>query len=201
MTNERKGDCYAGGERRFMEWGQKLRGEILSPILKILLELNITANHLTFLSLIAGLGAALAFKFSILLGLFLLLLHVLLDGLDGPLARYSNTASNRGSFTDTAADQLVILAIMLVLVNLKIAEPEAALIYVTAYTTVVGFAIIRNTLDIPYSWLVRPRFLIYAWLVVEFWIFPQTLNIVIWACDLLLLWKVGTGFWKIRYKL
>ena len=37
-------------------------------------------------------------------------LHVLIDGLDGPLARHLGIASRSGSFTDTMADQVVVVA-------------------------------------------------------------------------------------------
>lgn len=198
---EQKGDCYADGERSFMEWGQRLRHHLLLPVLKFLDQQHVTANHLTIVSLVTGLAAALCLVFSIPLGLALLLLHVLADGMDGPLARYSGSASHQGSFTDTAADQAVIVAIMIALVHLKAVDPAAAIVYAVVYTVVVGFAIVRNKLGIPYSWLVRPRFVIYGWLAIEFWVFPGSLNMLIWVCNLLLLAKALTGFYKIRRKI
>lgn len=108
--------------------------------------------------------AALALPFLNILGLVLLLVHVLLDGIDGPLARSTGTASKKGSFTDTASDQIVVFAVMLALVSMNAAGAAAAMVYVFSYTVVVGFAIIRNRLNIPYSWLIRPRFIVYAWI-------------------------------------
>lgn len=48
--------------------------------------------------------------------------------------------------------------------------------YVVTYTVVMLFAIARNALSIRYSWLVRPRFFVYAWLVVETYFLPGTIN-------------------------
>ncbi|MBK9584444.1 MAG: CDP-alcohol phosphatidyltransferase family protein [Alphaproteobacteria bacterium] len=199
---ETQGDCYAEGERGFMEWNQSLRGRALRPVLEFLNENDITPNTLTLFSLLAGLLAALALPFLKILGLVLLLVHVLLDGIDGPLARSTGTASKKGSFTDTASDQIVVFAVMLALVSMNAAGAAAAMVYVFSYTLVVGFSIIRNRLNIPYSWLIRPRFIVYAWIPVSFWLAPLwTLDFLLWSCNVLLVAKVVTGFLKIREKI
>jgi hypothetical protein len=54
-------------------------------------------------------------------------------------------------------------------------------VYVSVYTVVVLFAMARNTLQIPYSWLVRPRFVVYGWIGVESISLPGTLNYVLWT--------------------
>ncbi len=200
--DEAKGDCYAEGERGFMDWNQSLRGRALRPLLELLNKHDISPNMLTLFSLLAGLLAALALPFLTILGLVLLLVHVLLDGIDGPLARYTGADSKKGSFTDTASDQVVVFAVMLALVSMNAASSLAAMVYVFSYTVVVGFAIIRNRLNIPYSWLIRPRFVVYAWIPVCFWLLPLwTLDFLLWSCNVLLVAKVVTGFMKIREKI
>ena len=196
-----KNDCYSQGERGFMQWGQDIRAQTLQPLLQLLSHLGIKANHISIVSLVIGLLAAVLFIYSKPIGLLLLFLHVLLDGLDGPLARHTKTDSNQGSFTDSVIDQVVIVAMMVSLVFVKIADPVAAIIYLISYTVVVSFAFVRNALHIPYSWLFRPRFLIYVWIPVELWLLPGTLDILIWICNLLLVIKSITGFIKIRRKI
>lgn len=200
--DETKGDCYAEGERGFMDWNQSLRGRMLGPLLQSLDDHGVTPNTLTLLSLVTGLLAALFLPFLKILALVFLLLHVLLDGIDGPLARFTGTESKKGSFTDTASDQVVVFAVMLALVSMNAASSLAAMVYVFSYTVVVGFAIIRNRLNIPYSWLIRPRFVVYAWIPVSFWLLPLwTLDFLLWSCNVLLVAKVVTGFMKIREKI
>ncbi len=63
---------------------------------------------------------------------------------------------------------------------------------------VVAFAMIRNSMAIPYSWLVRPRFIVYAWLLVETYWLPGTIEYVLWTFGALLGWKMLTGFRRIR---
>ncbi|MFZ9937435.1 MAG: CDP-alcohol phosphatidyltransferase family protein [Luteolibacter sp.] len=194
--------CYSGGEGRFMDWSQRFRGDLLRPLLSGLAGLGCRANHITFLSLLAGIG----FCPAVLLGhqwlaLGLLFLHVLLDGLDGPLARFRGQASNRGSFTDTMADQLVVTFSMLAMIQGGHAGAWPGGLYVFFYAVVVGFALVRNALAAPYSWLFRPRFVIFAWYAVEFFLLPGSLDHVLWAATCVLALKAFTGFVKIRRRI
>ncbi len=63
------------------------------------------ANHLSFLSLLSGLGAGIAFVVSPFWGGVLTLLAGLLDSLDGALARELNQARKQGAFLDSILDR------------------------------------------------------------------------------------------------
>jgi hypothetical protein len=77
----------------------------------------------------------------------------------------------------------------------------AGSIYVCGYTVVVLFAMVRNALSIPYSWLVRPRLIVYLWIVVETYWVPGSIDYVLWLFNALLALKVLTGFVKIRQRI
>ena len=51
-----KADCYSGGERRWMEWGQQMRARLLTPLIRVLASLKVTPDHLTAVSLLTGLS-------------------------------------------------------------------------------------------------------------------------------------------------
>lgn len=201
-TIKGKVSVYASGEESLMGVSQSRRHQLFLPLLKWFANRGISPNHLTFLSLMFGI------VFCFLIGLEqvwaapaafgLLLLHVLLDGIDGPLARYQGIAGNRGSFTDTTADQLVVTFSTIALIHCGLVTVIAGSLYLFFYTLVVVFAMIRSSMAIPYSWLVRPRLIVYAWLPVEFYFLPGTLSFLLWICIGLLGWKSITGFFKIR---
>ncbi len=195
-------NCYSGGEGDFMKWGQDLRGKWLRPFLSGMAKIGMSANHLTLLSLMAGLAFCPAFLLGKpILSFSLLLLHVLLDGLDGPLARFQGKASNRGSFTDTMADQLVVTAAAITMIHAGYADTWPSGLYIFFYTVVVAFAFIRSAMATPYSWLFRPRFLVFTWYVVELYWLPGTLDWVLWASAALLAVKCLTGFLRIRSRI
>ncbi len=200
-SKDQKADCYSGGERRWMEYTQRMRGEAFGPALRLMSKTGLRPDHLTVLSLIAGLAFCLLYFYSVPWALAALALHVVLDGLDGPLARHLGVASRSGSFTDSMADQTVIAASTLTLMYTGDAGMFSGALYIVTYTVVVLFAMARNFLDVPYSWLFRPRFLVYAWVLVESYWLPGSLNAVLWICIGLLLTRVVSGFIRIRKRI
>ncbi len=196
-----KADVYAAGERVWMESTQRARAKLFKPLLRILVAAQVTPNHLTFLSLVAGLAFSPLYFWSPPWAFVALALHVFIDGLDGPLARFKGTASRSGSFTDSMADQFVIAATTLTLMYAQVVDMVPGVIYILTYTVVVFFAMARNLLDTPYSWLFRPRFTVYAWFLVETYWWPGTINVVLWISVGLLSVKVLTGFRRIQERL
>jgi len=196
---------YASGEQSMMDASQARRHFLFRPVLKLFVRCGITPNLLTGLSLLCGIGFCFTFGQSWegarLVSFGLLFMHVLLDGIDGPLARFQGTAGNRGSFTDTTSDQLVVAFTTITLIHYDILNVVAGGLYLFFYTLVVVFAMIRSSLAIPYSWLVRPRFFVYAWIPINVYFLPGTLNYLLWLFVLPLAWKSLTGFYKIRKKL
>ncbi len=96
----------------FVEQSRALRSEYLSPLVKPLQKLGITANHLTALSFVFGL-AAVWFLFSnhmyfVLFGA----LHLLADAFDGVLARATKTTLF-GRHFDTFSDNILVVLIMI----------------------------------------------------------------------------------------
>ena len=195
-------NCYSDGEAAFMNWTQALRGQLFFPLLYALTKLGIRATHVTFISMIIGLSFCPVFLSGHIFSAFILLFaHVLLDGLDGPLARFNGSDSNRGSFTDTMADQIVVTATTVTLIHTRHAGLWPGSLYLFFYTCVVGFAFVRNAIAAPYSWLFRPRFIVYACYVVEVYVWAGSLNVILWSASGILVLKTLTGFLTIRNKL
>ena len=199
-------DCYAAGEREGMLFFQRCRAYLLGPLLRWLTRRRVTANHVTMVSLLVGLGFCAAWWQSPQWGLLCLLLHVLLDGLDGPVARHQETASAQGSLTDSLCDQIVVTASTIVLMMDTQVSIIAGSIYIFTYAIVVAFAMIRNAMQIPYTWLARPRFIVYSWLALDAWVLEPyawtgSLEYVLWLCNIALSIKLVSGFFAIRRKL
>jgi len=198
---ELPGDCYSAGERSWMESTQRWRGRLLLPLLQGLTRCRITPDQLTLVSLIVGVGFVPLWTGSPIIALLLLAGHVILDGVDGPLARHQGVASHRGSFTDSMVDQIVLTLVTLTLMHSDVVSPVAGGVFITLYGALVGFAMVRNALAVPYSWLIRPRFVFYCWVAIELWLWPESLDGMLWVCNILLAIKCVTGFLRIRARL
>ena len=202
MPTEPKVTCYSEREGGFMQWSQAVRARLLTPLMRILAGVGVAPNQLTLLSLLTGLAFCPIFLWRSKMAAFgLLLAHVLLDGLDGPLARFTQRASNRGSFTDTTADQVVVAFSTVTLIHAGYAGAWPGGLYLFFYCMVVIFAMVRNALAIPYSWLVRPRLLVYAWFPVEVYLWRGTLDPLLWVLSGVLAIKMVTGLVQIRRRI
>ena len=96
----------------------------LDALARRLSQRKVSADRLTALGFLAGLGACLAIALEAYwVGLALILVNRILDGLDGAVARRSG-ATDFGGFIDTVADFLFYSAIPFAF---ALAEPERAL--------------------------------------------------------------------------
>ena len=182
-----------------MRKSQEYRGSLFRPLLVLLARCGVTPNHLTLLSLLSGLAFCPLFLWGQTLASFVALLaHAVLDGLDGPLARFTGKSSNQGSFADTASDQVVVTLTTVTMMHAGYAGLWSGVLYLFFYSIVVIFAMVRNALAIPYSWLVRPRFFVYVCIPVSVYWWRASLEILLWVFALLLGLKTLTGFVKIR---
>jgi phosphatidylglycerophosphate synthase len=205
-TETAKADCYSAGERRAMVWTQELRAWLFHPLLIAAERVGIGPDHVTLASLVCGLafcplyllpaGAGWARP----LALAALAAHVLLDGLDGPLARHLGIASRRGSFTDTFADQIVVTAstVALMAAAPPVVTGWVGALYLVTYALVVAFAMVRNALGVPYSWLIRPRFWVYGWIAVDLYFVAGWMDFVLLVFTAVLAAKMISGFVAIR---
>lgn len=92
--------------------GRKTVAPILKPIAAFLAKLHFTPAVVTVLGLVLTIaGAVLIATGELVLGASIAGFGVVLDALDGPLARHLGTASNRGAFLDTMADRFGEIAI------------------------------------------------------------------------------------------
>ncbi len=200
-SDDHKSDCYAAGERQWMEYGQNLRAYWLQSMLVVLTKCHISPDLITYLAGALGLSFVplwlLGYK---LLAIAMVTIHVLLDGLDGPLARFQGIASPRGSFVDTFTDQLVVTGVTIawMLGAPSALHVAAGSLYLFLYVLVVAMAMVRNAMAIPYSWLVRPRFFVYFAIVLDWWLQWELTVVVLVICNTLLAIKCISGFMALR---
>ena len=127
----------------------KLRPLIDPPLNRLgawLARIGVTANLVTALGLVIGLGGAVAIAFSqYTLGLALIVLNRLADGLDGAVAR-ANGPSDLGGYLDIVADFAFYVSVPL---GFGIADPShtlPALVLVAAFvltgTSFLAYAVI-----------------------------------------------------------
>ncbi len=114
--------------RQSLESTRKLRTKLFEPIGSFLLKLNLTANHLTFLSFILGLAAVYFLFQNHLLFIVFAVLHLLADALDGILARLTKPTI-KGKYFDHFTDRTIAL-LMLIKIYLSLQDYYVILVII-----------------------------------------------------------------------
>jgi phosphatidylglycerophosphate synthase len=199
-----KTDCYSDRERKGMERYQIVKGNLLHPLLALMATLRVTPDAVTVFAGVIGLMfVPFWMTDQKMIALGFLFAHVVLDGLDGALARHQNVASSRGSFTDAFVDQIVVTGVTIawIVVTPTTINIAVGVVFVFFYVLVVAFAMARNSLAVPYAFLIRPRYFFYAALAIDGLMVTNATFYVLLFSDGLLAVASVTGFLVVRRQL
>ncbi len=126
-------------------------------------KIGITPNGITHFRLIlAGLFFIL-FNYNRMLSISLMIISVLLDMFDGPLARYLDVASGRGRFTDVLVDDITYVIILMTfffqdnVTPILIGVNAAFIGYINILEVVGRGEILRKKDTIKSEWIIQPK--------------------------------------------
>ncbi len=106
---------------------------IRSPIVRVLAAVGVRPNHLTVLGALIAVGAGyLASQGALLPGGLVFLAGSLMDGLDGALARHTDSVSRTGAFLDSVLDRVGEAALLIGVTFYFAQEDDALAVVVTA---------------------------------------------------------------------
>lgn len=147
---------YLGWVDKINVRSQTLRARYFEPILKFLTKYKITANQITNFRLVLGiLSLLLCYKFYRFgWAVNVLLVANILDIIDGSLARYQNTASDRGKFLDVFVDY-VIYAFLLALASVMAGSIREVAYNLFIIPVLYLLATIKKQEFLPSDWLIK----------------------------------------------
>ncbi len=194
-------DEYSQTEQSYYNKVRQWRDDILLPLARFFNRIGISANQLSFFGLII-LGG---FVYYVVdrpdLATVFLLLHVLVDGIDGTVARLNKKDDMSGSVVDTIVDHMGIFIVILTLGFFRMIDPNIGLVYIYFYTVMVFLIIVRYLLKIPVRLVIRSKVLVYALYIL--WAFTgiNFINEALLVFSILLIWITIVSFFKIKNKL
>jgi phosphatidylglycerophosphate synthase len=194
---------FAESEQAGQERFQKIRDGLFGPLVRLLIRCRVTADLISLLSLLQ----LVPFGYLLLtaesaqqvgIASIFVWLHVILDALDGPIARATGTAGPAGAFTDMCVDHSGMMITTCILTATEFINPTAAVAYVSSYTVSVAFTIWLNMIGHPFKLVVRTKYLLYA-LVTAYGLFDVNLigKAVVVFCAVHVLFAI-VGFCKLR---
>lgn len=191
---------YSKFEMGFMTKFNQIKSRIFHPLIVLLDHLHITANFISvFSALVAVSSLIYAIYFDkpyvFLIGIWI---HMLVDGIDGSLARYQKKDSKKGALIDVIFDHMgitssVIFGIYFMLVNsLNIG------IYLGLYTFIIIISLFLLFKNSQNEIIFRPRFYIYLTLVIDSIYFINLTNIFVLISNVFMFFGIVFGLIKIK---
>jgi len=198
QLKKKSGSIYSDVEELVLEPWQRMRQRFLSPIAFVLARLGISADMLSFASVVLGIGFFLCVPFQFTVAFWLLIASLVCDSLDGVEARLTGTNTVRGSFTDVFCDQLVVAFTVAGMAWKGLIHPALAVIFVSVYTSLVMFLVLHRLLRVSSFGVVRPsRMLLYTAIALYFFFHIDLLNYIL-LVYLVTLPLVFLSFWRLR---
>ncbi len=198
QLKKKSGSIYSDVEELVLGPWQRMRQRFLSPIAFVLVRLGISADMLSFASVVLGIGFFLYAPFQFTVAFWFLIASLVCDSLDGVEARLTGTNTVRGSFTDVFCDQLVVAFTVAGMAWKGLIHPALAVIFVSVYTSLVMFLVLHRLLLVSSFGVVRPsRMLLYAAIALYFFFHIDLLNYLL-LVYLLTLPLVFLSFWRLR---
>ena len=194
---------FAESEQPGQERFQKIRDGLFGPLVRFLIRCRVTADLISLLSLLqlvpfGYLLLTAETSQQIAIASIFVWLHVILDALDGPIARTTGTAGPAGAFTDMCVDHAGMLITTCILTAAGFVNPTVAVAYVSSYTVAVAFTIWLNMIGHPFRLVIRTKYLLYA-LITAYGLFGVNLidKAVVVFCAVHVLFAIA-GFGKLR---
>jgi phosphatidylglycerophosphate synthase len=184
--------------RRVLGPWQQVRLRPLGPIAFVLSRLGISADMLSYTSVLFGLGFCLLAPFQFEVAFWLLVASVVCDGLDGVEARLTKTNTTRDSFTDLSCDVAVVALVVAGLAWKGLIHPALAVLFVYSYTALAMFLVLHRMLRVSSVGVLRPsRMVFFATIALYFFFHIDLLGALLLlylpALPLLVL-----SFWRLR---
>jgi phosphatidylglycerophosphate synthase len=185
-----------------------VRDQLFRPLVAQLTLLKITPDNLTAMGVGMMLLYLLSVDFSQSVAVIFLVSSVMIDSLDGVLARYQHISSDRGKFLDVMADNFNSFLFSLGLAHAHLVHPLTIIAYVYFMLLGKAFKIYINSSKYKSDWLFRAvagfstnlvNYLAYSLFIAATWV-PFNLNPAFLIMTIALIFYCGWHFTRIINK-
>ena len=177
------------------------RDKMFYPLAYLIAKLGITPNQISILGLLVLIGFVYFIDSNLKLSLLFLIIHILLDGLDGAVARFTNKASTAGEVIDTFVDYTGMFIVVWTLGLYGYIDPNLGLLYVFLYVVMICLMIIRYLLKIKPKFVLRSKYIVYALFVWLVFVGQNYLNDALFIFSILMIPAVIVSLLKVNKKL
>ena len=191
-------DSLSKFEHRYAKYIKRVNLLLLSPLTKAMAFCRITPNEISLSQIPIAIAAIFIINDHPKLVCFLFFITVLLDGLDGVLARYTNNCSLFGKILDQSCDHFKEALMFVALILAKILNPTWGLLYVFNHGVFNLVLYACNYFKTPLPFALKPSLIVYPLILVCLWgdkaWLIKWLNYIVIASTLLMSLVIIQGF-------
>jgi phosphatidylglycerophosphate synthase len=146
------------GQKKFAE----LRTRVLTPALKVLDRFGFTPGFISYFALSLLLPFVVLYPFYPVIACLFLWSYVILDGVDGSLARFKHVDNAGGSLIDIVCDQTGLLVCAGMIIHYDYSNHLVAYLYGCSYIIMIALGIAQNYLHLKVGFNFRTKFIVYV---------------------------------------
>ncbi|MDP8223659.1 MAG: CDP-alcohol phosphatidyltransferase family protein [Candidatus Lernaella stagnicola] len=160
---------FGASEEEYFHKVADRRTQFVRPLAMFFVHRNVRSDTLTLASFLL-----LAFFFFPLFGLenylaawVILIISILLDGFDGPVARLGRYASDKGALLDIMNDITAMVIVGLTAIHFGHAVPLLGGLYIVTYLYMIVLIIARNVMEQPFRFVFKSKYYLFIFLLIK----------------------------------
>lgn len=147
---------WATFERRFKDRTSTFRYTLFKPLLKILASAGIRPNAITYLGLASMFFFVYYINKDVPLAAIFLIINLVLDQIDGPLAYYLKSMSDKGKFTDLLIDNIAFVILVAGIVSIGLISGVIGVLLAYFMFLCMILMILQKNYKRKSDWLITP---------------------------------------------
>lgn len=201
MENEgasREADSYSRLERRFLGPFRRALSALLQPLVRLLAYLHVPPNLVSSLQIGGGVTILVILPRYPRAAFLLFLTTLLLDGIDGALARATGRSSSFGALYDQFCDHARETLVVAALAAAGALSPLPAVLYPFTYVAFNLTLYLGNSYAAPLPFAVKSYLTLYPAIFLYLWLGINWLDYATWLSLLLMGLVIALGLWRLR---
>ena len=159
-------DSYSGLERKFLGPVRAFLQQAYAPLIRLLVAVHVAPNTVSLSGPVLGLLFLYTVRHNLRLSLLVWLLSVVVDGIDGALARSTGRASEFGALVDQVADHTRETLIVVGLAGSGALSPVWGSLYPFVYTALNVTLLLANRYAVPAPFVIKSWMTLYPTIAV-----------------------------------
>lgn len=200
MKKSQNKSIYSDFEMGFMKKVHHLKMKIFAPLLKILDKLKVKPNYVSVFSVLTVIASfALAVNYwnplFFIIGMWV---HLIIDGIDGTLARFQKSDNINGAIFDVISDHFGIIFFCIFVVIFGFANVYNVSILFLLYSIIIAISLYFLKKNISFVFVLRPRIYLFGAVTYDYIIFIGFTELIAFLANILMVLSIFIAFYQLK---